>query len=151
MLSKNVNNKRCAPKLIFFNEKKIEKDLDNFWRRKLTLKVRNCQFLITWFRACVDLPEKFSYEKVLFFTQLGYHLMCRLLKKSYMLSNMYLLHAIERQTRFEEKYYLYLLRSTVPWDYQPLQPKSWSQKGYPTLSEVPSPSQVFPGFQAHLE
>ena len=27
MLSKNVNNKKCAPKLIFFNEKKIEKDL----------------------------------------------------------------------------------------------------------------------------
>ena len=40
MLSKNVNNKKCAPKLIFFNEKKIEKDSDNFWNRKLTLKVR---------------------------------------------------------------------------------------------------------------
>ena len=41
MLSKNVNNKKCAPKLIFFNEKKkIEKDLDNFWSRKLTLKVK---------------------------------------------------------------------------------------------------------------
>ena len=24
-LSKNVNNKKCAPKLIFFNEKKIER------------------------------------------------------------------------------------------------------------------------------
>ena len=30
MLSKNVNNKKCAPKLIFFNEKKIEKDSDEF-------------------------------------------------------------------------------------------------------------------------
>ena len=30
MLSKNANNKKLAPKLIFFNEKKIEKDLDNF-------------------------------------------------------------------------------------------------------------------------
>ena len=39
MLSKNVNNKKCAPKFIFFNEKKIEKDSDNFWYRKLTLKV----------------------------------------------------------------------------------------------------------------
>ena len=29
MLSKNVNNKKCAPKLIFFNEKK-EKDSDDF-------------------------------------------------------------------------------------------------------------------------
>ena len=27
---KNANNKKCAPKLIFFNEKKIEKDSDNF-------------------------------------------------------------------------------------------------------------------------
>ena len=25
MLSKNVNNKKCAPKLIFFNEKKMRK------------------------------------------------------------------------------------------------------------------------------
>ena len=40
MLSKNLNNKKCAPKLIFFNEKKIEKDSDDFWYRKLTLKVR---------------------------------------------------------------------------------------------------------------
>ena len=30
MLSKNVNNKKCAPKLILFNEKKIEKDSDDF-------------------------------------------------------------------------------------------------------------------------
>ena len=30
MLSKNVNNKKCAPKLIFFNEKKIEKDSEIF-------------------------------------------------------------------------------------------------------------------------
>ena len=27
---KNFYNKKCAPKLMFFNEKKIEKDLDNF-------------------------------------------------------------------------------------------------------------------------
>ena len=29
MLSKNVNNRKCAPKLIFFNEKRIEKDSDD--------------------------------------------------------------------------------------------------------------------------
>ena len=29
ILSKNVKNKKCAPKLIFFNEKK-EKDSDDF-------------------------------------------------------------------------------------------------------------------------
>ena len=38
--SKNVNIEKCAPKLIFFNEKKIEKDSDNFWYIKLTLKVK---------------------------------------------------------------------------------------------------------------
>ena len=82
MLSKSVNNKKCAPKLIFFNEKKIEKDSDNFWHRKLTLKVRNCHFSIAWFRAEVDLTKNLFYEKVLFFTQLTSHLMSSLLKKS---------------------------------------------------------------------
>ena len=45
MLSKNVNNKKWAPELIFFNEKKIEKDLDDFCHRKLTLKVKLWHFL----------------------------------------------------------------------------------------------------------
>ena len=40
MLSKSVNNKKCAPKLVFFNEKKIEKVSDDFWHRKFTLKVQ---------------------------------------------------------------------------------------------------------------
>ena len=40
MLSKNVNNKKCSPKFIFFDEDKIEKGLDGFWHRKLTLKVK---------------------------------------------------------------------------------------------------------------
>ena len=30
MLSKNVKNNKCAPKLVFFNEKNIEKDSDVF-------------------------------------------------------------------------------------------------------------------------
>ena len=30
MLSKNADNKKYATKLIFFKEKKIEKDLDDF-------------------------------------------------------------------------------------------------------------------------
>ena len=83
MLSKNVNNKKCAPKLIFFNEKKIEKDSDNIWYRKLTLKVGRLgdfalfdtsplvqftkfkNFLwVCWFSCknlsnCVSLPWKF--------------------------------------------------------------------------------------------
>ena len=44
MLSKNVNDKKCIPELIFFNEKKIEKDSDNFLRRKFTLKVKYWHF-----------------------------------------------------------------------------------------------------------
>ena len=47
--------------------------------------------MIAWFRAGVDLPENSFYEKVLFFTQLSYHLMCKLLKESYMLSITYVL------------------------------------------------------------
>ena len=43
--SKNVNDKKCAPKLILFNEKLFWKDSDNFWHKKLTLKVRNWQFM----------------------------------------------------------------------------------------------------------
>ena len=46
MLSKNVNNKTCAPKLVFFN-KKIEKYSDDFLHRKFTLKVRFWHFLTT--------------------------------------------------------------------------------------------------------
>ena len=38
ILSKQINNKKCAPKLVFFNQKKIAKDSDDFWPRKLTLK-----------------------------------------------------------------------------------------------------------------
>ena len=34
--SKNVNNVRCAYKMIFFNEKKNQKDSDNFRNKKLT-------------------------------------------------------------------------------------------------------------------
>ena len=46
MLSKNVNNKKCAHKLIFFNEKN-EKYFDDFWHRKLTLKVKSRHLPIT--------------------------------------------------------------------------------------------------------
>ena len=48
MLSKSVNNKKCAPKLVFFNEKKIEKDSDDFWHRKFTLKVQFSHFATSW-------------------------------------------------------------------------------------------------------
>ena len=43
-LSKNVNNKKCAPQMIFFNEFFFYKDSDPFWHRKLTLKVRILPF-----------------------------------------------------------------------------------------------------------
>ena len=38
--------KKCAPKLIFLNEKKSEKKIA-FWHRKLALNVRFWQFLTT--------------------------------------------------------------------------------------------------------
>ena len=34
--------------MIFFNENFFWKDSDNFWHRKLTLKIRHRHFLITW-------------------------------------------------------------------------------------------------------
>ena len=46
--SKNVNNKKCAPKIIFFDENVDYKHSDIFWRRKLTLKVRILPFLTTF-------------------------------------------------------------------------------------------------------
>ena len=42
---KNVNNKKCAPELIFLNKDKVEKDSDDFRCRKLTLKVKFWHFL----------------------------------------------------------------------------------------------------------
>ena len=45
MLLENVNNKKCDPKLIFFNEKILRKIPMNFWHRKLTLNVKFWPFL----------------------------------------------------------------------------------------------------------
>ena len=53
-------------KSIFFNEKKIEKDFDNFWHRKLTLKVRNWHVSFTSFRMYVDLSKKKLWESAIF-------------------------------------------------------------------------------------
>ena len=46
--------------------KKKEKDSDNFWLRKLTLKVKNWHFLIAWFRADVDLTKKTLWKSAIF-------------------------------------------------------------------------------------
>ena len=46
-LPKNHFNKKCAPKLLFFNEKKIQKDLDDFGDKKFTSKVQ-------FFALCYD-------------------------------------------------------------------------------------------------
>jgi hypothetical protein len=51
ILSKNVNNKKCAPKLVFFIEKKIEKDSDDFWHRTLALKVKFWHFLTARYKS----------------------------------------------------------------------------------------------------
>ena len=44
-LSINIFYKKRAPKQLFFNEKKNQKDSDDFWHRKLTLKVKFCHYL----------------------------------------------------------------------------------------------------------
>ena len=44
MLSKNVNNKKCAPKFLFFKEKKFRK-IWMIFDRKLILKVKFWDFL----------------------------------------------------------------------------------------------------------
>ena len=57
-MSKNVNKRKAAPKLIFFNEKKIWNDSDDFWHRKLTLKVRILQYF-TAFMQVYSRPKLF--------------------------------------------------------------------------------------------
>ena len=54
----------------YFLLKKNQKDSDNFWHRKLTLKVRNQHFLIDWFRTYVDLrnPISFFFMKKCYFS-----------------------------------------------------------------------------------
>ena len=42
---KNVKNKKCAPKLVFFNEKKLKKIRMIFDIKKLTLNVKFWHFL----------------------------------------------------------------------------------------------------------
>ena len=39
----NVNNQKCAPELIILNEQN-EKDSDDFWHRKFTLKIKSRHF-----------------------------------------------------------------------------------------------------------
>jgi hypothetical protein len=47
-LSKNHLNKKCAPNQLSFKEKKIQKDSDEFWHRKFTLKVQFLHFAMSW-------------------------------------------------------------------------------------------------------
>ena len=51
---------KFAPTFVFFNENKIQKDLDDFWCRKLTLKVPITPILkIQWFhQTAVDFLAK---------------------------------------------------------------------------------------------
>ena len=64
--SKNVNNNKDAPKLIFFNEKKIKKDSDNFWHRKLTLKVRNKDFQSPPAKRTLICQKKILWKSAIF-------------------------------------------------------------------------------------
>ena len=65
MLSKNVNYKKCAPKMVFSNEKN-ERDLDDFWHRKLTLKIKFWH-LLTPPQDTSSQNSVISYQMIFFF------------------------------------------------------------------------------------
>ena len=58
MLHKISKNKKCAPKLILFNEKIFWNDSDDFWWWKLTLKIRFWHFLTAIFGHLTSLMNK---------------------------------------------------------------------------------------------
>ena len=58
MLHKISNSKKCPPRLIFFYKNFFYKDLDDFWRWKLTLKIRFWLFLTAIFGHLTSLMEK---------------------------------------------------------------------------------------------
>ena len=55
--SKNVNNKKCDPKIILFNEWKLERFGLTCLHRKLTLKVRILSFLTTFTQLTCNLKN----------------------------------------------------------------------------------------------
>ena len=59
-LSKNVFYKKCGPKLILFNDFFFRKNSDNFWCRKMTLKVRIMLFS-TFDSKTTERPKLFSW------------------------------------------------------------------------------------------
>ena len=70
-LSKNVFYKKGGPKLILSCEKKIQKDSNDFWHRKLTLKVRFRHFLTTPVNICESQIKKlFFFYWVFFFAKI---------------------------------------------------------------------------------
>ena len=75
-----------APKLIFFNEIFFQKDSDNFWHRKVTLKVRNWHF----FGGLVGLTTNWFNEEMLISNTCMHDFMCSAIKKSWKVSNIYL-------------------------------------------------------------
>ena len=58
MLHKINENKKCTPELIFFRESFFRKDSDDFWRWKLTLKIRFWHFLTAIFGHLKSLMKK---------------------------------------------------------------------------------------------
>ena len=71
--SKNVNNKKCAPKLVFFNEKN-QKDSNYFLQENLTLKVICCHFLTP--------PHYFNSFVYSYFLPKIFIILCPFLKNS---------------------------------------------------------------------
>ena len=104
--------------MIFFNEKKIEKESDIFWHRKVTLKVTNWHFSIAWFWKHVDLQK--NYEKVLNSTQLGYQLMgswWKILKWNHLLTTYIYPVFLSMVVSLMEKQDVYLIQHQISMDF----------------------------------
>ena len=86
--SKNANKNICAPNLIFFNEFFFQKYSDNFWHRKVTLKVRNWHFLSVVFGVLVGLMAKWFSEEMLNSNVWMHGFMFSTIKKSWKVSTL---------------------------------------------------------------
>ena len=72
MFSKNVNNKKCSPKLVFFNEKKIVKDSDDFWMSNFG----------TFWRVWSSLKNQVAQTWFLVYFYLDFYCICSLQKSN---------------------------------------------------------------------
>ena len=105
--SKNVNNKKHTPKLIFFKEKNFRKiriifDIENWlWKSEIGIfGSLDLEQVLIW--------QCFFYEQVLFFTKLSFHLMRKLMKIFLILSK------VQASNKKKHQYFNVELKEKVP-------------------------------------